>query len=233
MTRRIPIVPVTAAAVALCFAFGGRPVAAQAHSGHTQPAASPSQKPGPLSDTAKAAVEEALRDERRGEAMYARVLKDHGDVRPFSNVVRAERRHAAFLEDALKARGLAVPAPPAGEVPAYSSVKEACAAAVAFEVQNVALYDRLLAAGPVPDDVKRAFDHNRMASLDHHKPAFETCAGVAAASGAGPGAGRGHGHGARRGAGAGGCGHGHGGCGGDGCGQGCGGGHGHGCAGRT
>jgi len=172
-------------------------------------------------------VEEALRDERRGEAMYARVLKDHGDVRPFSNVVRAERRHAAFLEDALKARGLAVPAPPAGEVPAYSSVKEACAAAVAFEVQNVALYDRLLAAGPVPDDVKRAFDHNRMASLDHHKPAFETCAGVAAASGAGPGAGRGHGHGARRAAGAGGCGHGHGCCGGDGCG------HGHGCAGRT
>jgi len=227
MTRRIPIVPVTAAAVALCFAFGGRPVAAQAHSGHTQPAASPSQKPGPLSDSAKAAVEEALRDERRGEAMYARVLKDHGDVRPFSNVVRAERRHAAFLEDALKARGLAVPAPPAGEVPAYSSVKEACAAAVAFEVQNVALYDRLLAAGPVPDDVKRAFDHNRMASLDHHKPAFETCSGVAAASGAGAGAGRGHGHGARRGAGAGGCGHGHGCCGGDGCG------HGHGCAGRT
>ena len=227
MTRRIPIVPVTAAAVALCFAFGGRPVAAQAHSGHTQPAASPSQKPGPLSDSAKAAVEEALRDELRGEAMYARVLKDHGDVRPFSNVVRAERRHAAFLEDVLKARGLAVPAPPAGEVPAYSSVKEACAAAVAFEVQNVALYDRLLAAGPVPDDVKRAFDHNRMASLDHHKPVFETCSGVAAASGAGAGAGRGHGHGARRGAGAGGCGHGHGCCGGDGCG------HGHGCAGRT
>ena len=227
MTRRMPIVPATTAAVALSFAFGGRPVAAQAHSGHTQPAASPSQKPGPLSDSAKAAVEEALRDELRGEAMYARVLKDHGDVRPFSNVVRAERRHAAFLEGALKARGLAVPAPPAGEVPTYSSVKEACAAAVAFEVQNVALYDRLLAAGPVPDDVKRAFDHNRTASLDHHKPAFETCSGVAAASGAGAGAGRGHGHGARRGAGAGGCGHGHGCCGGDGCG------HGHGCAGRT
>ena len=54
----------------------------------------------------KAAVEEALQDELRGEAMYGRVLKDHGDVRPFSNVVRAERRHAAFLEDLLKARGL-------------------------------------------------------------------------------------------------------------------------------
>ena len=147
----------------------------------------------------KAAVEEALRDELRGEAIYGRVLKDHGDVRPFSNVVRAERRHAAFLEDLLKARGLAVPAPPAGaEVPGYASVKEACAAAVAFETTNVALYDRLLAAGPLPDDVKRAFDHNRMASLDHHKPAFERCAGCRHGAGCGSMcAGHGAGHGAR------------------------------------
>ena len=145
----------------------------------------------------KAAVEEAFRDELRGEAIYARVLKDHGDVRPFSNVIRAERRHAAFLEDVLKARGLAVPAPPAGDVPAYATVREACAAAVAFETQNVALYDRLLAAsgtaasGPLPEDVKQAFEHNRMASLDHHKPAFERCSGLAAGQGMARGAGRG------------------------------------------
>ena len=170
----------------------------------------------PLSESSRAAVEEALRDELRGEAIYARVLKDHADVRPFSNVIRAERRHAAFLEDLLKARSLAVPALPAGdEVPVYASVKEACAAAVVFETKNVALYDRLLAAGPLPDDVKQAFDHNRMASLDHHKPAFERCAGVASAQGAGRGPGRGAGHGAGHGAGQGaGCG--------NGCGQGCG-----------
>jgi len=76
----------------------------------------------------------------------------------------------------------------------------------------VALYDRLLAKGSLPDDVKRAFDHNRMASLDHHKPAFERCAGVGSAQGQGRGAG--HGHGCRAGHG---CGHG----GGQGCGCGC------------
>jgi hypothetical protein len=120
--------------------------------------------------------------------MYARVLKDHGDVRPFSNVVVAERRHAARLEDLLRSRGLDVPARSAvAEVPAYASVTEACAAAVEFETKNVALYDRLLAAGPLPDDVKRAFDHNRTASLERHKPAFERCAGAAAARGAAPG----------------------------------------------
>lgn len=157
-------------------------------------------KPEPLSDRSKAAIVEALQDELRGEAFYARVLKDHGDARPFSNIVGAERRHAAFLADLLKARGLVVPEyrPAAAEPPAHASVKEACAAAVEFETQNVALYDRLLAAGPLPDDVKRAFEHNRTASLDHHQPAFERCAGLATAHGTGRFAGRGrggHGHG--------------------------------------
>jgi hypothetical protein len=194
MTRLAKILPVAALAAALVLvAAGGR---AQA------------EKPAPLGDGARAGIEDALRDERRGEAIYARVLKDHGEVRPFSNVIRAERRHAGLLEDLLKARGLAVRAHPAGaEVPGYASVKEACAAAVAFETQNVALYDRLLAAGPVPGDVKQAFEHNRMASLGHHKPAFERCAGVATAQRSGRGAGHGAGHGA--------------GCEG-GCGQGCG-----------
>jgi hypothetical protein len=168
-------------------------------------------------DGVKAAIEEALRDELQGEAMYARVLKDHGDVRPFSNVVVAERRHATLLEDLLRSRGLDAPAHPAGaEAPAYASVKEACAAAVAFETKNVALYDRLLAQGPLPDDVKRAFDHNRMASLEHHKPAFERCAGVAGARAARRGAGQGAGR----------CGHGGTGCG-HGGGRGCGHEHGH------
>ena len=224
MTRSTKILPVPAIAAALVLAAAG---------GRAQ-----TEKPAPLGDAVKAAVEEAFRDELRGEAMYARVLKDHGDVRPFSNVIRAERRHAAFLEDVLKARGLAVPAPPAGDVPAYATVREACAAAVAFETQNVALYDRLLAAagtvasGPLPEDVKQAFEHNRMASLDHHKPAFERCAGVAAGQGLARGAGRGHGCGH-------GCGHGTGvarddesrACGrgqGSGAGRGCGHGSGHG-----
>ncbi len=156
---------------------------------------------GVQAQPAQAALEQALQDERRGEAMYARVLKDHGEVRPFSNVVRAERRHAELLENLLQARSLAVPVSPAGlEVPACASVKEACAAAVEFETKNVALYDRLTAAGSLPEDVKQVFDHNRMASAEHHEPAFERCAGVASARGMGPGAGRGHvcraGHGA-------------------------------------
>lgn len=156
--------------------------------------------PEPLDERVRAAIAEALADERRGEAFYARVLKDHGDVRPFTNILRAEARHAGFLADLLEARGLAVPEAEASAAPAHASVKEACAAAVEFETRNVALYDRLLAAGPLPDDVKRAFDHNRMASLERHQPAFGRCAsGTVALGAAGAGwhrgrSGRGHGH---------------------------------------
>jgi hypothetical protein len=212
-------VKITVTQTWLAVALVGLLVLAPAATGRAQSAAPPSghapatpSTTTPLSDSARAAVEEAHQDELRGEAMYARVLKDHGEVRPFSNVIRAERRHAAFLEDLLKARDLAVPAHPAGaEVLGYASVREACAAAVEFETKNVALYDRLLAAGPLPGDVKQAFDHNRMASLDHHKPAFERCAGVATAQGAVRGAGHGAGHGPGRGTSCG-----------NGCGQGCG-----------
>jgi hypothetical protein len=214
MTRRTKAIPAVV--------FGAAVLLARSAPSHAQ-------SPDPLSDQVKAAVEEALQDEYRGEAMYSRVLKDHGELRPFSNVVHAERRHAAFLEELLKARGLAVPKrrEETAEPPAFASVKDACAAAVEFETRNVALYDRLIAAGPLPDDVKQVFDHNRMASRDHHKPAFERCAGVATAHGAGRGVGRRWGAGHGRGCGGGdGRGQGHGRCAGQPCGN-CG--QGHGC----
>ena len=141
----------------------------------------------PLSETVRAAIAEALQDEYQGEAIYDRVLKDHGEIRPFSRVVYAERRHSRFLEDLLTSRDLAVPENrwTRGESPSYASVNDACVAAVEFEVRNVALYDRLLAVGPLPDDVRRAFEHNRTASLEHHKPAFERCSGWSGTPGRG------------------------------------------------
>ena len=156
----------------------------------------------PLGAGQQEAIAEALQDEYQGEAVYGRILKDLGDIRPFSNVVHAEQRHAAYLEDLLTSRDLAVPANRwvGAEVPTYASRPEACAAAVEFEVKNVALYDRLLATDTLPEDVRMVFEHNRMASLDHHKAAFERCAaggrgGGTAVAGRGYGRGRGYGQG--------------------------------------
>lgn len=135
---------------------------------------------GPLGPGQQEAIAEALQDEYQGETLYARVLETLGEIRPFSRIVHAERRHAAFLEDLLEGRGLAVPASrwTEVEVPTYASRQEACAAAMDFEFHNVTLYDRLLAQGELPEDVRAVFEHNRMASLEHHQPAFARCAGT-------------------------------------------------------
>jgi rubrerythrin len=189
MTTHLSRLWIAAAAAAWTFgpATGARAQATDPHAGHAPVASSAS--PARLDDRVKAGIEEALQDERQGEAIYTRVLEDHGDVRPFLNVVRAERRHSALLEELLRARGLAVPESRSAktDVPAAASLKEACAAAVDFETRNAALYDRLVATGPLPGDVRSVFDHNRLASLDHHRPAFERCAGRAAGRGGGCG----------------------------------------------
>jgi hypothetical protein len=168
-----------------------------------------------LDDQTRTSVLAALADERRTEAQYHRTLSDLGSVRPFSNAVRAEGRHAAMLEAVLRAHGEDVPAAMAAggaELASYANLGDACAAAVASEKRNVALYDTAIVPG-LPADVARVFEHNRMASLENHLPAFERCAGTAG-SGAAAGRGCGRGAGGPR------CGHRP--QGGAGCGQGCG-----------
>jgi hypothetical protein len=143
----------------------------------------------PLDEAAQAVVAEALQDEYHGRSLYGHALEALGDVGPFAHVVHAEERHAALLEELLESRDLSVPPDRGGgdaDLPAWPSRREACAAAVEFEVANVALYDRLLADEDLPEDVRQVFEHNRTASLERHKPAFERCA--AGGSGRGRGA---------------------------------------------
>lgn len=73
-------------------------------------------------------------------------------------------------------RGLPVPASlvTVATVPHFPTVREACAAGVVAEGENIALYDRFL-AGDLPDDVRQVFSNNRRASLDNHLPAFLAC----------------------------------------------------------
>lgn len=121
----------------------------------------------------------ALQDEYHAEAVYDRVLADHGLVLPFANIVGAEVRHSQAILTLYAARGWEAPAndwTPLG-VDGYASVAEACGVGVVAERANIALYDALLAGGGLPDDVVRVFGNNRRASLEGHLPAFERCAG--------------------------------------------------------
>ena len=123
-------------------------------------------------------LEDAIQDEYRAEQVYLKVMATFGSVRPFSNIVNAERRHASALATLFTRYGLEVPASKwNGEnVPTFDSVTEACRAAAEAEVANVALYDEYLSK-LLPEDVRIVFENNRRASLEKHLPAFRRCGG--------------------------------------------------------
>ena len=62
-----------------------------------------------------------------------------------------------------------------GKVTRYADLQEACQAGVAAEIENGALYDRLLATTQRPDIVT-VFRNLREASQERHLPAFRRCA---------------------------------------------------------
>lgn len=118
---------------------------------------------------------DALDDERKAEAAYAAAIARFGPVRPFVNIIEAERRHADAIERQLRRLGFAIPANRwEGGAAAPESLAAACAAAIQAEVDNIALYDRLLPqiADPV---VRQVLENLQAASRDNHLPAFRRC----------------------------------------------------------
>jgi hypothetical protein len=144
----------------------------------------------PLSDAEVAHLCAALDDEYQARATYAQVIEDFGSVRPFSNIVDAEDRHAHALIGLFERYG--IPVPPdtwPGRVPRYGSVQEACEAGVVGEVANAALYDELL-AGTERIDILEVYRNLQEASQQRHLPAFRRCtdrSDTARESGAQPG----------------------------------------------
>ena len=129
-----------------------------------------------LSEAEISALNAALDDEYDSWATYDRVILDFGESPPFSHIREAEARHIDALRMLFARCRLPVPENPwPGRVPRFASLTEACAAGVAAEVANVALYDRLLAATQRPD-ILTVFHNLRAASQERHLRAFERCA---------------------------------------------------------
>lgn len=118
---------------------------------------------------------DALDDEFKAEATYAAVIARFGDVRPFINIVQAERRHADALLGQCARLGY-VPRVNrwAGQVAAPATLGEACAQAIAAEVENIALYDRLI-PGVTDREARMVLERLQEASRDRHLPAFRRC----------------------------------------------------------
>jgi hypothetical protein len=137
-----------------------------------------------LSEIELQALGDALDDEYKSRETYAQVIRDFGKVRPFINIVEAEARHASALLSLFERYGVAPPENRwTGKAARFSSLQEACVAAIADEIDNVKLYDRALSSTQRLD-ILAVYEALRSASQDRHLPAFRRCA---EAGGRGPG----------------------------------------------
>ena len=122
------------------------------------------------------ALSDALDDEYKSYATYAQVIADFGAQRPFINIVQAEERHFSALLSLFATYGITPPSDRwRGNAPHFASLHAACVAAVQGEIDNVAIYDRVLNSTTRPD-ILRVYNALREASLDRHLPAFRRCA---------------------------------------------------------
>ena len=148
---------------------------------------------GALDSQTENALQQALDDERHAQALYQAVMDRHGSVRPFSNIIKAEKRHESFLLDLFRKYEIEIPqnfwSERTLEVPA--TPREACAQAVEAEKANVEMYDVFLEFVEEPE-IREVLTRLRDASEERHLPAFERCS-----DGRGRGRGRGRSMGAR------------------------------------
>lgn len=143
-------------------------------------------------------LREALDDEYRARATYQKVIEAFGPVRPFVNIVEAEDRHAQALLSLFARFGVEPPPDSwAGQVAAPASLLDACRAGVKAEIENEAMYERLLRQTDHPD-VLAVMRRLQQASQERHLPAFQRCLERMGGAGEGARPGGGAGDGAQR-----------------------------------
>ncbi|WP_291010671.1 hypothetical protein [Hydrogenophaga sp.] len=141
------------------------------------------------------ALHEALDDEYHSWTTYDQVITDFGELRPFANIRAAEARHIGALTGLFVRYGLPLPANTwPGRAPRYASMQAACEAAVAAEIANGEMYERLLTMTK-RSDILNVLRNLQAASQQRHLPAFQRCTQGAGAGGGGGGGGRGRGRG--------------------------------------
>ncbi len=117
----------------------------------------------------------ALADERKALATYQATMTKFGSVKPFVNIARSEEQHISMLLSLFDKYGVAIPndATKVGALPA--TLQEVCAVGVTAEIDNDALYQKMLPE-VTQEDIKTVFTSLAAASKERHLPAFERCA---------------------------------------------------------
>jgi len=123
------------------------------------------------------ALAEALQDEYKARATYRAILDRFGAVRPFTNILASEERHIRALLAIYQRYGLPIPEDHwAAQVRVPDTLTQACEEGVQAEIENGAMYERLLAMTTAYPDVQRVFRQLQRASQENHLRAFQRCA---------------------------------------------------------
>jgi hypothetical protein len=159
----------------MCVCLASSASAQGANGAQPSPEARSSTSSG-LDDAERQALREALDDEYRAWATYDQVIADFGPARPFINIRDAEAQHIDELGALFQRYGLPLPESTwTGRAPRFASPREACEAAVTGELENVALYERLMRTTR-RQDILAVFANLQRASEERHLPAFRRCA---------------------------------------------------------
>lgn len=117
-------------------------------------------------------------DEKHAAAVYAAVIDQFGQVRPFTNILRSEEQHARAWETIMTRYNIPMPEYDAPAFEPFANLSEACAAAAEAEVANYALYETMFQAfAPYPDLLYVA-TALQTSSQNQHLPAFERCSSL-------------------------------------------------------
>ena len=109
----------------------------------------------------------ALQDEYLARAEYQKTLAKFGQRRPFSNIVKAEEQHIAWLVPLFEKYGVTLP-PDRGQELAQvpETFSAALLAGVDAEIANIDMYQRFLSR-ELPSDVTAVFEHLLTGSRNH------------------------------------------------------------------
>ena len=109
----------------------------------------------------------AIQDEYLAKAEYEFTMGEYGTIRPFSNIVRAEQQHVAYLVEIFKAHSLQIPVDTAKEhVALPADMKSAIEIGVQAEIDNIAMYESFLSRN-LPADVRDTFEKLLNGSENH------------------------------------------------------------------
>lgn len=147
-----------------------------------------------MSESVSDVLIEAINDEYKARAIYRHVINKFGEIRPFTNIVNAESRHADALLPLFEKYGVAVPQDDwSSRTEAPQSILEACQMGVDAEIENAQMYERLLELTADFPDIQQVLIQLQRASTENHLPAFQRCVERGGSQGQGQGQQRRHG----------------------------------------